>query len=206
MEAVPCPTPVTVPPTTVATEPLLLVQPPPGIPSLSSVVNPTHTWVVPVIGPGAGLTVKPNVLLHPVPNEYEIIAVPALTPVTVPVNTEATAALLVPHTPPEDPSDKKVVAPTHMLLVPLIGPGLGLTVTVATAIQPDPKEYVIIAVPCETPVTAPEPEFTEAIEDELLVQVPELGKSFRLVTRPTHTDLVPPITPGAVVTINVEVM
>ncbi len=66
MEAVPCPTPVTVPPTTVATEPLLLLHPPPEVPSLRRVVVPGHNVLVPVIAVGNELTVKEKVLLQPV--------------------------------------------------------------------------------------------------------------------------------------------
>ena len=45
----------------------LLVQPPPGVASLSVIVLPMHTAVGPVIAAGNGLTVITPVIKHPVP-------------------------------------------------------------------------------------------------------------------------------------------
>ena len=64
---VPAPTPVTRPvPSTVAFGVLLLVHNPPPVTSLSCVVNPTHTLVVPVIDEGKGFTVIVLYPVHPV--------------------------------------------------------------------------------------------------------------------------------------------
>jgi hypothetical protein len=43
-----------------------LQEPPPA--SINDVVNPLHTLVVPVIGPGKGSTITVAVVMHPVDN------------------------------------------------------------------------------------------------------------------------------------------
>lgn len=68
-----------------------------------------------------------------------MVAVPGLTPVTMPVEapTEATSGLLLLHVPPEVGSVRVVVRPTHNIDVPLIGAGNGFTVMTAMAKHPD---------------------------------------------------------------------
>jgi len=44
----------------------LLVHVPPEVGSVSKVVNPVHTLIVPPIGSGSGLTVTVAVRIHPV--------------------------------------------------------------------------------------------------------------------------------------------
>ena len=68
MAVVPADTPVTtpVPDPIVATAVLLLVQVPPPA-SLSVVVSPAHTFVVPLIAAGSGFTDAAKVVLQPVP-------------------------------------------------------------------------------------------------------------------------------------------
>jgi ADP-dependent phosphofructokinase/glucokinase len=63
-EEIPVTTPEEVP--TVATEGSLLVQEIPGVAQLNTVVLPTHTVVMPVIGAGIGLTVTTAVFIQPV--------------------------------------------------------------------------------------------------------------------------------------------
>ena len=53
---------------TVAAVVLLLLHAPRGLASLSAVVKPAHTLVVPVIADGNGLTVTCVVVWQPVPN------------------------------------------------------------------------------------------------------------------------------------------
>jgi hypothetical protein len=66
-----------------------------------------------------------------------MMALPALTPVTVPdTSTLAVPGALLPHTPPRLASCNVVVAPAHSVPAPLIGRGGLLTVTVVVAIQP----------------------------------------------------------------------
>ena len=70
MVTIPEVTPVTVPEVEpmVATPVLLLVQLPPEVASVNVVVKPTHTFVVPPIAAGFGLTVKLVTAIQPVLN------------------------------------------------------------------------------------------------------------------------------------------
>lgn len=65
---------------TVATPGLALVQVPDGVPSLNVNVWPTHNAPDPVITDGSGFTVIIAVTVHPEPNEYVTVEVPALMP------------------------------------------------------------------------------------------------------------------------------
>lgn len=53
---------------TVATEVLLLLHVPPGVPLLSVALSPEHNVVVPEIGVGKGFTVTTVDAVHAVPN------------------------------------------------------------------------------------------------------------------------------------------
>jgi hypothetical protein len=68
-----------------------------------------------------------------------MVAVPADIPVTTPVVAPmvAIAGLLLLQVAPTVVVLNVVVLPTHTLVVPVIGPGNGLTVTVAVVMQPD---------------------------------------------------------------------
>jgi hypothetical protein len=111
-----------------------------------------------------------------------MVAVPAATPVTTPVElfTVATAALLVLHAPPVLPFEVKVVVPVpQMACVPLKVPALGAAVTVtervAVALEQPPVPvtvYVMFAVPAPTPVITPVEAFTVAIPVASEVQAP----------------------------------
>ena len=68
MASVPGATPVTAPPLTVATTPLLL-HTPPAVAELNVVVAPAHTLIAPVIAAGDAFTVIAFVTVQPVPNE-----------------------------------------------------------------------------------------------------------------------------------------
>ena len=95
MVAVPPATPYTVPvdALTVATEALLLVQVPPEAVLANTVVLPGHTVAVPVMAAGVALTVT-TVPTAPQEVVYEMVAVPALTALTIPLD-EPTVATLV---------------------------------------------------------------------------------------------------------------
>ena len=54
------------PPLTVAIVVVPLDQVPPTVASVSAVVRPAHTWGRPIIAAGEALTVRPNVVRHPV--------------------------------------------------------------------------------------------------------------------------------------------
>ena len=49
----------------------------------------------------------------------------------------------------------------------------------------------MVAVPAETPVTIPESEPTEAINDELLLQVPPVEVLLKVIVLPAHTAFAP---------------
>ena len=112
--ATPDDTPVTVPFTTVAAL-LLLLQVPPDVASVNTVVVATHTLtgVVGLIAAGRAFTVTFAVVIH-VPMLYVMMAVPAVAPVTVPFTTVAFVLLLV-HVPPLVASVRCVLLPTQML-------------------------------------------------------------------------------------------
>ncbi len=203
-------TPVTTPDSepTVATPVLLLDHTPPGVPSVSVIVAATHTDDKPVMTVGSGLTTSVAVMMQVDPMVYVIIAVPAVTPVAIPVVEPmvATPRLLLLHVPPGVGSPKAVVSPTHTLSVPVIGNGNGLTVTVAVIIHPVGIVYVIIAVPADTPVTMPLEVPTVAIAVFPLLQVPLGVTSLRLVVKPTHMLSRPVIGAGSGLTTNVAVI
>jgi hypothetical protein len=130
---------------TVTTEVSDVLQVPPASPEAdNTVVEPSQTVVVPDIDPafGNGFTVI-NWIATSVPQPfvmlYEIVALPAATPVTSPVElTEAFEDELL-HVPPVVPdADKEVDAPTQTNEAPVIVPadGNGLTVIeeVATSV------------------------------------------------------------------------
>jgi hypothetical protein len=84
--AVPADIPVTrPPPLIVATPVLLLLHAPPPVPSLSAVVDPTHTLIVPPMPGGPDVTDTVIVDVQLPPREYVITAVPVFMPVTIPV-------------------------------------------------------------------------------------------------------------------------
>jgi hypothetical protein len=126
-------TPVTIPEAepTVATPELLLLQMPPVVTVLNDVVDPAHTIAVPVIDNGKGWMVIVIVRKQPVGKVYVIVAVPANTPVTIPVPEPTDAVLVLPldHVPPGLLFDNTIPAPTHTADAPLILAGNGCTVT-----------------------------------------------------------------------------
>lgn len=193
-------------PPTVATEVLPLLQVPPAAVSLKAIVDPTHTTVVPEIGPawGRGFTVTTSVATA-VPQllvtEYDITALPLLTPPTTPEEfTVATDVLPLVHTPPVTTSVNTVVPAGHKAAVPEIVPafGSGFTVTIAevTAVpQTFVTEYVMRAVPAATPETVPP--LTVATPELLLLHVPPETLSVKVIARPAHNDPAPDIVPAA---------
>jgi hypothetical protein len=127
--AVPAATPVTTPveASTVATA-LDDDQTPPAVALVNVVAEPAHTSVVPLIAAttGRALTVTACVtkLVQPFAfvMVYVIVAVPAETPLTTPVeaSTVAVAVLDDVQTPPAGVLASVVVAPAHTLVVPVI--------------------------------------------------------------------------------------
>ena len=116
-----------------------LLQEPPVVASVSNVVKPAQTLAVPVIEAGKGLTVTLVVVIQPVGKVYEMVTVPADTPVTTPVPepTVALLVLLLLQVPPVVASVNAVVKPAHTLVVPVIEAGNGFTVTVIVGVLPE---------------------------------------------------------------------
>jgi hypothetical protein len=103
-----------------------------------------------------------------------IVAVPAATPVTTPVEAFTVAIPVLPdvHVPPLVPFDVNVVVPPEQIAcVPLSVPALDAAVTVTVRVAVEAAHppaaaivYVIVAVPAATPVTTPVELFTVAID------------------------------------------
>jgi hypothetical protein len=92
-------------------------------------VDPTQTDVgLPVMTDGVGLTVNNVVTMQPVGKVYLIVSTPTLNPVTTPEGlTVAIEEVLLDQEPPLVVSDKVLVDPMHVIVVPLIGFGSGIT-------------------------------------------------------------------------------
>jgi len=123
--------------------------------------------------------------------------VPVFTPVTMPVEvpTVAMIGLLLLHVPPVVASVRAVELATHVVAVPAIAVGNGLTVTVFVTLQPAPGVYVITAVPVAIPVTIPVAGPTDAFVLPVL-HVPPVTGSLSVVVAPIQTVAVPVIGEG----------
>jgi len=102
------------------------------------VVLPVHTEYVPVIGAGVAFTVITAVTKQPYVFVQVIVDVPAARPEATPVATsmDAVAGTELLHVAVGLDVVSVDVPETHILNVPVIGPGSGFTVTVAIATQP----------------------------------------------------------------------
>ena len=126
-----------------ANEELPILHTPPVTPSLSRVVAPVHTTVVPVIVPGdEAATVSSAVASVPQPVEYVIVAFPELLPETIPLAGPivATELLLLLQVPPVTASLNVVVNPVHTFSDPIIVPGAGVIVITLVSAVPQPVE------------------------------------------------------------------
>jgi hypothetical protein len=130
-----------------------------------------------------------------------MVAVPAATPVTMPVAepTVATAVLLLLQVPPPDASASAVVAPAHAVNVPVMTETL-LTVTGVVAKQ-EPTEYEMVAPPAATPSMVPVDEPMLAIPVLLLDHTPPPGDDASVDVPPVHMDVVPVIADGLAFTV-----
>jgi hypothetical protein len=94
-----------------------------------------------------------------------------------------------------------VVSPRHTDIGPVIKVGSGFTVTVAVTLQPVPNEYVISAVPADTPqVTPPVPAVATA--GLLLLHAPPVVVLLSVVQALSHITMVPVIAAGTPLTVN----
>ena len=140
-----------------ATDKLLEDQVPPDVVLLSVVVEPAQSAFDPQIADSAGkpFTVNEAVVefVHPLPSVtvYVMVAVPALTPVTTPVDafTVAIAVFEVLQVPPVVALVKVELAPIHAEAVPAIVPALGSAfsvTTVAAEVAAQPLLFVTVTV------------------------------------------------------------
>jgi hypothetical protein len=136
----PVTTPLDVP--TVATDVLFVLHVPPAVASLSVIFEPEHTDEAPDMVPGAPITVIVVVTALPQPVEYEITALPAITPVTMPVPepTVAVVVLLLLHVPLVVELLNVMIEVEHTIVAPDIVPGAARTVIVLVASVPQPVE------------------------------------------------------------------
>jgi hypothetical protein len=197
---------------TVATVESVLLQTPPGVKSDNMVVCPEHMVVTPAIGAGNGFTVTVVVIEQVVGKVYVITVVPPgfpappLLTTPLPDPTVATDDTLLLHVPPDRPLLNVVVNPAHIVVLPAIVVGNGLTVTDTDLLQPVGKMSVIVAVPPGAPpvmiaVLTP----IGAITTLLLLHVPPIVLSVNAMVDPTQTDVGPIITPGNGFTVTVVV-
>ena len=121
---------------TVAIAVLPLLHIPPVVASLRLSVVPWHTEVAPCIGPTAPFTVAIAVAKQ-LPVMKLIVAVPADTPVRIPVGdpTDATLALLLVQVP-VPASVNVILEPVHIAALPLMLPALVVTVISLPTPQP----------------------------------------------------------------------
>jgi hypothetical protein len=114
----------------------------------------------------------------------------------------ATPAGLMLHVPPVDASVSVVHTPTHMLVVPLIAAGRGVTVTTFVDEQPpEPIDTVIVTVPDVRPVTTPVVGSTVPIVALLLLHEPPPDDEVSDMVCPTQTLDGPLIVPGPELTV-----
>ena len=178
---------------------LVVLHVPPAGESLNVTDEFTQTCTPAVIAAGSGATVTIAVAIHPLPFVKVIIAVPAATPVTMPLTGSIVATPVLPlvQLPLPDASLNDVLASGQTSIVPSIAEGSGFTVTTAVVIQPMEDVYVIVAVPGLKPVTTPNKALTGAIVMSLLLHVPPVTLSLKLVVAsPAHTDKLPLIAVG----------
>jgi len=90
--------------------------------SVKVIVEPTQTGVLLPGTAGSGDTLTAVVATAPHCGVYDIVALPAATPVTMPVAepTVAIDVLLLVHTPPVEVVESVIVAPGHMGAAPVI--------------------------------------------------------------------------------------
>src|ERR1043165_6424825 len=116
-----------------------------------------------------------------------MVAVPKAIPETIPVvePIDAVPGALLLHVPPASELDNVVVEPRHAIMIPAMGAGVAVTVTIAMALQPA-TVYKIVAVPGLIPVTMPVEEPTVPIVGVALLHVPPEVELESVVVKPVH--------------------
>jgi len=122
-----------------------------------------------------------------------------------PAPAVATPALLLLQVDVPDASDSVVLAPSQTTSVPVIGAGVGFTVTLAVVIQPVASVYVIVEVPAVAPLVTPEDAPMVATAGDPLLHVPPKDASLSVVTPPGQRVSVPVIDAGSGFTVTTVV-
>ena len=126
-----------------------------------------------------------------------MMAVPGVLPVTTPVlPTVATDTMLLAHVPPGVASASITGLPKQAEGIPVIGLGIGSTVTTVPVAQPVPKVYDTIVVPGAIPATVPVLAPMVPTATVLLLQVPPAVLLPNVVVCPWHTSGIPLMLPG----------
>jgi hypothetical protein len=208
-EAIPPATPGIVDALIVPTAVLLLVHVPPTGPEFRLVVEFTHTVSEPVIFEGSGLTVTTTLAVQPVLVLVKItVAVPAVTPVTAPVNELTVTLGLGELQEPGPPVLLNIVVPlTQTENVPVDAGGNAFTVTTADLLQPVTLEVkTVVKVPTATPPASPVAELIVPVVIGLLLHVPPPAVAFaRAVVELRHTASEPVILLGKGFTVTIAV-
>lgn len=126
-----------------------------------------------------------------------MVTAPVLTPLAVTspdaLPIVAINVLLLFHVPPIVASLSVVVKLAHTLTAPMIGVITPTTFTVAVLVQPEASVYVTEVLPTLTPVTIPVDRSIVAIAVLLLLHVPPVVASDKVVCVPVHTFIFPVI-------------
>ena len=118
----------------------------------------------------------------------------------------ATLVILLVHVPYRDASSNVILAPVQTVVPDVMAVGASISVIENVAAVPQPVVYVIVAVPCATPVTMPVLADTLACPELLLLQVPDDAESVNVIADPLHTVETPDTTEGAAITEYVAVV
>lgn len=134
-----------------------------------------------------------------------MVAEPAVTPVTTPVEIPAVAMLVLAlvHDPPDNALLKEIVELVQTAVGPEIAPGVGFTVSADEIRQPVDNVNVIAKEPAVTPVTTPLLAPTVARVVLLLLHVPLPEASVKLIVLPVQTTAGPEMAAGVGLTVNV---
>ena len=164
-------------------------------------VAPVQTVEEPTMAVGVWYTVNAFVEAQPV-LVYDKVTVPPATPYTTPVVLiDATAVLLLLHTPPVVEQVTVAVLPEQTVVAPPMALGTAFTVTALVWLGAQPVAYVIVTAPAVKPYTIPAAASTDARVATLDVQVPPVTVLVSVVAEPIQTADAPPTAAGAFATI-----
>ena len=156
-------------------------------------------------GPSTVTTYVATAVLQLLVTLQDIVVVPAATPVTTPVLefTVATDVLLLVHemlVPTAVALSRSVVDPTHIVLVPVIVPALGVPSMYSVAVTKQPVAVdvkVTVVDPALTPVRTPDEAFIVALALLTLHVCAPVVVFPSVIDDPTQTGVIPVIADGS---------